>query len=240
MTLSYSRSRTYLAGTCLALLFAASAGCGLISSDVADFDLTLPDKSFSIDTEGWQVDQAQAQALFNTPCGTAPSICDTAAQMACDMNCSGTCTANRCELQLDVGLYREVNLVQEKPELKSINDQPVIKVTIDSVSYQVTANTLNVETPELKLYVAPMSVMDPKSPEAMEIAIIPPIGAGAVVPLTPVMFNAGGRERLISMMSTYKTPFNVIVGSTLTVSGGEPIPEGKLDAIVRIRAHAGL
>ena len=238
MTLSYLRNR--LAGTCLAFLVAASTGCGLISSDVADFDLALPDKNFSIDTEAWQIDQAQAQALFNTPCGTAPSICDTAAQMACDMNCSGACNANRCELQLDVGLYREVNLITEKPELKSINDQPVIKVTIDSVSYQVTANTLNVETPEIKLYVAPMSVMDPKSPEAMEIATIPPVGAGAVVPLTPVMFNAGGRDRLISMMSTYKTPFNVIVGSTLTVSGGQMIPQGKLDAVVRIRAHAGL
>jgi hypothetical protein len=239
MTLSYSRN--CLAGAGLALLLAASTGCGLISSDVADFNLALPDKSFSIDTSGWQINETEARNVLMTPCNTAPSICDTAAQLACDMGCSGTCNAmDRCELQLDVGLYREVNLVEEKPELKSINDQPVITVEIDSVTYQVTANTLNVETPELKLYVAPMSVMDPKSPDAVEIATIPAVGAGAVVPLTPVMFNAGGKEKLISMMSTYKTPFNVIVGSTLTVSEGQPIPQGKLDAFVRIRAHAGL
>src|SRR3712207_6061093 len=134
---------TYL-GTCLAVLAAASAGCGLISSDVADFDLTLPDKSFTIDTAGWQIDQAQAQALLGMSCASAPSVCNTAAQQACDMNCSGTCNASqRCELQLDVSLYKAINLVEEKPELKSINDQPVIKVTVDSVTYTVTSNTLN-------------------------------------------------------------------------------------------------
>jgi hypothetical protein len=239
MTLSYFR--TGLAGILLAFLCAAQASCGLISSDVADFELNLPDKSFSIDTAGWQIDETQAQTLFNTNCSQAPSVCNTAAQMACDMSCSGTCGASdRCELQLDVGLYKPINLVEEKPELKSINDQPIIKVTIDSVNYQVTSNTLNVATPELKLYVAPMSVMDPKSPEAVEIGTIAPVAAGAIVPLTPVLFNATGKEKLVSMMSAYKTPFNVIIGSTLTVSGGQMIPQGKLDAVVRIRAHAGL
>jgi hypothetical protein len=232
---------TYL-GPCLGLLIAAaSAGCGLISSDVADFDLTLPDKSFSIDTSGWQIDQVKAQALLNTSCAAAPTVCNTAAQAACDMNCSGTCNASqRCELQLDVSLYKTIDLVMEKPELKTINDQPVIKVTIDSVNYEVVSNTLNVATPELKMYVAPTSVMDPKSPEAIAIATIPPVDAGATVPSTSVMFTATGKMQLVSTMSTYKTPFNVIVGSTLTVAAGQMIPEGKLDAVVRIRAHAGL
>ena len=227
--------------TCLALLAAASAGCGLISSDVADFDLTLPDKSFSIDTSGWQIDETQAEALLGLNCSAAPSVCNTAAQMACEMNCSGMCNASqRCELQLDVSLYKSINLIDEKPELRSINDQPVIKVTIDSVNYEVTSNTLNVPTPELTMYVAPMSVMDPKSPDAMEIGTIPGVAARATVPSTPVMFNDVGKARLVSMMSTYKTPFNVIVGSSLTVTSGQMIPQGKLDAVVRIRAHAGL
>lgn len=227
--------------TCLALLAAASAGCGLISSDVADFDLTLPDKSFSIDTSGWQIDEAQAEAVLGLNCSAAPSVCNTAAQMACEMNCSGMCNASqRCELQLDVSLYKSINLVDEKPELRSINDQPVIKVTIDSVNYQVSANTLNVATPELKVYVAPISVMDPKSAEAIEIGTIPSVAAGATVDATPIAFNAGGKAKLVEVMSTYKTPFNVLVGSTLTVTEGQMVPEGKLDAVIRIRAHAGL
>jgi hypothetical protein len=228
-------------GTCLGLLLVASTGCGLISSDVADFDLTLPEKSFSIDTSAWQIDEQQAMVVLGTSCAAAPDVCDTAAQLACDMNCSGTCNASQfCELQLDVSLYKGINLVEEKPELKSINDQPVIKVTIDSVTYQVTANTLNVATPELKVFVAPTSVMDPKSPEATEIGTIPAVEAGATGPAAPLLFNDTGKARLVGMMSTYRTPFNVIVGSTLTVTQGQRVPEGKLDAVIRIRAHAGL
>jgi hypothetical protein len=226
----------------LSLLLAASTGCGLISSDVADFDLTLPDKSFSIDTAGWTVDQTEADTLLSMDCSAAPSICNTAAQMACEMGgCSGTCNASqRCELQLDVGLFKSVNLVEEKPELKSINDQPVIKVTIDSVDYEVVSNTLNVATPELKVYVAPISVMDPKSPDASVVGTIPPVEAGTTVPSTSIMFTAEGKAKLVSMMSTYKTPFNVIVGATLTVTEGQMVPQGKLDAVVRIKAHAGI
>ena len=228
-------------GTCLSLLLVASTGCGLISSDVADFDLTLPDKSFSIDTSGWQIDQTQAQTLLGLDCSAAPSVCDAAAQSACMMGCSGTCNASdRCELQLDVGLWKAVNLVDEKPELKSINDQPVIKVTIDSVEYAVVANTLNVATPELQLLVAPATVMDPKSAEAILIGTIPPVEAGSTVAPTSIAFTETGKAQLVGMMSTYKTPFNVIVGSTLTVAEGQMVPEGKLDAVVRIRAHAGL
>jgi hypothetical protein len=231
---------TYLK-TYLCLLLAASTGCGLISSDVADFNLNLPDKSFSIDTSGWQIDQTEAQMFLNRDCSSAPTVCNTAAQAVCDADCSGTCNASkRCELQLDVGLYKAVNLLEEKPELKSINDQPVIKVAIDSVNYVVTQNTLNVATPALKMYVAPTSVMDPKSPDAMEIATIPPIEAGTTVGPTPVMFNETGKAKLVSIMSTFKTPFNVLVGSTLTVTAGQMVPQGKLDAVIQIRAHAGL
>ena len=231
---------TYLA-SCLGILIAASTGCGLISSDVAEFNLNLPDKNFSIDTSGWQINETEAQTLLNTPCGGAPTVCNTAAQAACDMDCSGVCNANqRCELLLDVGIYQPVNLLSEKPELKSINDQPVIKVTIDAVTYDVVANTLNVDTPELKMYVAPMSVMDPKSPEAIEIGTIPPVEAGTTASAQMIQFTPDGKARLVSIMSTFKVPFNVIVGSTLSVTAGQPVPSGKLDAVLHIRAHAGL
>jgi hypothetical protein len=228
--------------TCLGLLFAASAAsCGLIDSNVADFDLTLPDKSFSIDASSWQVDQTQADVLLGTSCGSAPAICGTVAQNVCDTSCSATCNASqKCELQLDVSLYKTIDLVTEKPELKSINDQPVIKVTLDSVNYKIAANTLNVATPELAVKVAPMSVMDPKSAEAELIGTVPAVPAGTTVDSMPIVFTPTGKAKLVSMMSTYKTPFNVIVGSTLTVAQGQRVPQGKLDAVISIRAHAGL
>jgi hypothetical protein len=56
-------------------------------------------------------------------------------------------------------------------------------------------------------------------------------------------YSETGKAELVAIMSTYKTPFNVIIGATppgYTVSSGSPVPQGKLDAVVHIKAHAGL
>ena len=45
-----------------------------------------------------------------------------------------------------------------------------------------------------------------------------------------------GKQNLVDTMGTYKNPFNVIVGATLTLEAGDMVPTGKLDATV---AHQG-
>jgi hypothetical protein len=220
-----------------------ATGCGLISSDVTDFDLTLPDKSFTIDATSWQIDQTMTTAMLNMSCSAAPSVCDTAAQAACTMGCSGVCssTTQTCDLKLAVSLYQPVNLLMEKPDLKTVTDQSVLKVSIDNVTYEVTSNSLNVATPKLLMYIAPMSVMDPNDPMAQEIGEIDPVQAGATTSgPQPIAFTDTGKADLQAIMATFKTPFNVIVGSTLEVTAGDPVPMGKLDAVVHIVAHAGL
>jgi hypothetical protein len=222
------------------VLIAALAGCGVISSDVTDFNLALEPKKFSIDTASWDVDPQLAMGVLGTMC-TASTQCNAAAEMACAMDCSGTCnTMSRCEIKMAVALHTKVDLVAEKPELQQIQDKPVIDVTLDSVEYAVLTNTLNVATPELTVYVAPMSVMEPGSPEAKAIGTIPAVPAGMTQPKTRIVFNAGGEAVLVQRMGTYKTPFNVIVGSHLLVTAGQMIPQGKLEAEVYIRAHAGI
>jgi len=215
--------------------------CGLISSDVTNFDLTLPDKKFSIDTAGWQVDSNAANAYLSLPC-TSSTMCNAAVTQACKMGCSGSCSATHtCDLSLDVSLSQPVDLVMEKPELKTINDEPVIKVTIDSVTYEVTNNTLNVDTPQINLYVAPMSVIKPTDPLAKMIGTIAPVPAHQTTTSPqPIMFTSTGKADLVNIMSTFKTPFNVLVGSSLVVKSGQPVPAGKLDAVVHIKGHAGL
>ncbi len=225
------------------LVVVLGTGCGLISSDVANFDLTLPDKNFTVDTASWEISQADADTYLQTSCAAAPTVCNAAAQQACPMNCAGECnaTTETCDLALEVSLYQPIDLVMEKPELQSINDEPVIKVTVDSVTFEVTGNSLTVDTPAMTLYVAPMSVMDPNDPQARPIGTLAPIPAGTISG-TPqqIMFTATGKADLVATMSTYKTPFNVLVGATLFVRAGQPVPTGKLDAVVRIKAHAGL
>jgi hypothetical protein len=220
----------------------ALSGCGLISSDVTDFDLTLPDKNFSIDTASWGVSDAEAQQFLSTSCASSPSVCSSAAQQACPMDCSGTCNTSTqtCDLSLDVSLHQGVDLKNEAMELSSINDQPVIKVTVDNVTWQVTNNTLNVPTPLMTVYVAPATVMDPNDAQAKAIGTIDPVDAGMATDVKALTFTQTGKADLAATMGSYKTPFNVIVGSALLVHEGEPVPTGKLDAIVHIDAHAGL
>jgi hypothetical protein len=219
------------------------ASCGLISSDVTNFDLTLPDKKFTIDTAGWQVDPVAADLYLMQSC-TSSTMCNSAVQAACKMGCSGTCSqAQTCDLSLDVSLLQPVDLVMEKPELKSINDEPVIKVTIDSVTYEVTGNTLNVDTPEITVYVAPMSAVkvDLADPQIKAIGTIAAVPQGWVTSSPEsIMFTATGKAELVKIMSAFKTPFNVLIGSSLVVESGQPVPSGKLDAVVHIKGHAGL
>ena len=221
---------------------AAAAGCGLISSDVTNFDLTLPDKRFTIDMGGWQVDTSAADDYLMQPCASNPGVCNSAVQTVCLMNCSGACGAdNTCELSLDISGRQPVDLVMERPELKSINDEPVIKVTIDSVTYEITSNTLNIDTPEFTVYVAPTSVLKISDPQAKAIGKIEPVPAGWVTEAPhPFTFTASGRTELVNLMSSFKTPFNVLFGSSLRVTASDPVPMGKLDAVLHIKGHAGL
>jgi hypothetical protein len=230
-------------GLPLSALLALSglAGCGLISSDVTNFDLTLPDKKFTIDTGSWQIDQTAANLYLIQACTTS-STCSSQVQLACKTGCTGSCsTTHTCDLSLDVSLSQPVDLVMEKPELKSINDEPVIKVAIDSVTYEVKTNTLNVDTPEVTIYVAPTSVLKPSDSMAKAIGTIPPVPAGQVTTSPqPIMFTSTGKADLVNIMSTFKTPFNVLAGASILVSAGDPVPMGKLDAVVHIKGHAGL
>jgi hypothetical protein len=225
----------------LAVAYLAT-GCGLIDSDVTNFNLALEPKKFSVDASGWQVNQQAADTFLMTSCASAPTVCMSAASSACPMNCTGECNSstNTCDLGLKVSIYQGIDLVMEKPELKEINDRAIIDVTIDSVTYAVTANTLNVETPEMKVYVAPMSIMDPDDPMAKHIGTVAPVPAGATVANRDMVFTADGKAALVDIMSTYKIPFNVIVGTKIVIGAGDSVPTGKLDAQVEIKAHAGL
>lgn len=222
----------------LAALVVSSTGCGLISSDVGDFDLTLPEKKFTVDTAQWML---TTDSTFPTvPCAGMESVCSAAVMQACgDEACFGSCDGTNCKAVVVVGLWTGVNLLDEKPELQTINDQPLIDVTIDDITYDVTENTLNVDTPEMVLYVAPISAMDPGNPSARPVGTIASVPAGAEVS-GQVNLTPQGRADLREFMNDFRTPFNIIVGTEVEINAGDPVPDGKLTAVVNVSAHAGL
>lgn len=222
----------------------ALSGCGLISSNVASYDLDLPAKSFSVDTSGWQVSQMQADSVLAKSCASTPSVCNTIVSSACPTNnCTGECDTSEhtCNLGLEIAVHQTIDLLSEKPELKSIDSATaVIHVEVDSVTYAVTGNTLDIDTPVLAVYVAPMSVMDPKDAAAVQIGTIASVPAGMIEAATKLEWTDGGQDALTATLASFKNPFNVIVGGQLTLRNGDVVPSGKLDANVHIKATASL
>src|SRR4029079_14634096 len=96
-------------------------GCSLVSSDVTNFDLTLADKTFTVDTSSWQVDDAAAMTFLQTSCASMPTVCSSAATTACAMNCSGSCNATTQTRDLSLGgaPHQSGKLLAGKPERKS-------------------------------------------------------------------------------------------------------------------------
>jgi hypothetical protein len=231
----------YWAGALIPLGVALLCGCGVINSGSTDVALEVGHKHFTIDASSWQVNQAAATSFLAMSCEATPTVCGAAAMQACAANCTGSCdsTTHTCDLGLRIGVYSPVDLQMDAPELTTLSNAAVIKVTIDSVQYAVTPNTLDVDTPPLQVYVAPTSITDPEDPAVQQIGTIRPVAAMTTVGATDMEFTPTGEQALVDIMTTYRTPFNVIVGSTLSVSQDSQVPSGSLEADVTIFAHAG-
>lgn len=217
----------------------ALGGC-LIDPNITRFDLSLPERMFTMDTDQWEL--SSSGAVFpELPCGTEPAACDAEVQALCGSDqCTGMCVDGSCQMVVRVALWRMVDLYEENPELKTINEQPLVDVEIESVHYAVTENTLNIDTPPLTLHMAPSSVMDPADPAAREIGVIPPIAAGRPQGERDVMVSDAHKQALMTFMRDYKTPFNLIVSADITVAAGDPIPMGRITADVGVDASAGI
>ena len=223
-----------------ALLLVLVAGCGLISDDIDDLDLSLPNKTYTVDAMSWQF-QEDPSLLLSRDCSTNPGQCGAIADQVCTMGqCESECNtvAQTCDMIIPVHPFTTINLAQEKEELATINEQALVEVVIDTIEYTVTENTLDVATPTLRLYVAPESVMDPADSLAVEIGVIQPVPAMTTVPLTELAMTPAGHARLVQAMTDFRTPFNVMFATDIVLTNGDTIPTGRITTSMTIDAHA--
>ena len=221
-------------------LAGALTGCGLIDPDITDFDLSLPPKAFEVNTEQWEL---TSDAMFPAvDCSTEPGVCSAGASMLCTgANCFASCGDNgTCEVLVQVDLRQPVDLATEKPELAKIEGQPIVSVTIERIWFDIIENTMNVDAPELAVYVAPSNVLSSGSPQALEVGTIPPILAGETMMDGELELTPEGEQHLKDFMKDYQTPFNVIIGGVELVQAGDPVPMGLFKAVVNASATAGI
>jgi hypothetical protein len=224
---------------CTAVLAATAAGCGLISDDIDDLDLSLPNKTYTVDTMSWQFMEDPA-ILLSRDCSTNPDVCGAIASQVCTMGqCESVCNvAQTCDMIIPVHPFTTINLAMEKEELATINEQALVEVVVDTIEYAITENTLDVATPPLVLYVAPETVMDPEDSLAVEIGTIPTAAPMTTVPMTVMTMTPAGHARLVQAMTDFRTPFNVMVAADIVLTNGDAIPTGRLTTSMTIAAHA--
>jgi hypothetical protein len=229
-------------------LVGAAPGCGLIDPDIADFDLSLPPKEFVVDTEQWGI-QVTESTFPDVDCSGMPGVCSAGATELCvpnpegpgGANCFASCNdSDSCEVLVQVDLWTTVNLAIEKPELAEINNQPIVSVSIEKIWFDVLENTMNIDAPEMNVYVAPSDVMSSGSPQALQVGTIPVIAAGQTLVDGQMNLTPEGEEHLRTFMKDYKTPFNIIVGGVRVVQPGDDVPMGLFRAEVNVTATAGI
>ena len=201
------------------------SGCGLISSNVDDFQLSLPEKEFAVDTTSWGL--PTGTTVPDPGSCSSDDFCAAAAALCSAGDCAGTCsTESKCQLDATVSLWRTVDMATERPELKTIDNQAGVRVTIKTIDFTIDENTLNVATPVLKIYVGPESATT-TDPPAVWVGHIDPLPPKSTT-TADIKFDNGGDAVMSQYFSDYTTPFHIIVAGDLVVKAGDLLPEGRV------------
>ncbi len=214
-----------------ALMSGGLLGCSL---DITRLTFDLPNQTYSFDTAMWgNLPPAAAWATVpNVPCGSDDDCCKLAT--AASFSCGTTplvCASGSCQAQIPESTSSSINLAQQVPTLATFPGHSLLHVSISSITYQVSNNTLNVDVPSIAVYLAPGDVTDPTDSRAMLFGTVPVIKAGT----TPMgaMQKAPNADAVLEMYTkNISTTFNVIASTTVVIAPGTPVPTGQLTVIV--------
>jgi hypothetical protein len=225
-------------GACLAVA-AGLTGCGLIDPDIGDFPLRFPTQSVTVDSSDWEL--TTDDEIPAIECADVPGVCSEAVREYCAAEgiCFGSCDGSYCEAAVAISLWHTIDLEETNhEEFQRIDQQPLISVHVDDVTFSVGENTFNIASPVLGVYVAPRTVMNHGSPQARLIGTIPALPAGTRVEREPLQFSEDGRADFEAFLADYRTPFNIIVGGRLDLAAGDLVPQGRMQAEVHVTATA--
>ena len=226
------RSRGFLLAGGLAVAALTVGGCDLLS-DATSFTVCTDEQQFQVDS---------AQIGLSLPSGTIPAVaCDSSAacnQASAQFSCSGgsyACTINcgsnkTCEVEGTFSHYVDIDL--SKKIQGGLQAAAIDNVMLDSVKYRVTANTMNFDTPAIKLYVGPKTAAKPADTGAVMFATIPSIPQKSE-PRDTLKPTAEGQTALTGFVRNYKVPFRVIGSAQMVFAAGSGLPTGKLATMVQ-------
>jgi hypothetical protein len=117
--------------------------------------------------------------------------------------------------------------------LSSFDNQALIDVTVSRITYDVTANTLNVDLPLLEIYVAAEGATSTADPSASKFGTIPGTPARTTIAGGSVALDSAGQSAFVGFAHEFGTPFVFIAKASVIVPGGTPLPMGAIDIDIR-------
>jgi hypothetical protein len=221
-------------------LLTGMTGCGLLSSDITTTKIALPPQTYSFDTsmfKGLPTGNSQSVPCGDgqviTDCCNPPADCTTTPLVCQPDNSSVNNGANVCTAVIPESISNSINLSGA-----GLSSFPAGNISIDSVAYTVSNNTLNVDLPPVAIYLAPDGVTDPKN-GAMLFGTIPAIPMGTN-PTGAVQKDPGADHAFEVYAGNLSTPFNFIASTTVVIPSGTPIPSGQVTITVTVTLAAHL
>ncbi|HEY4395266.1 MAG TPA: hypothetical protein VGP64_14445 [Polyangia bacterium] len=205
--------------------FVLLGGCGLISSDISKLTFDLPTETYTLDTAQWS--NLPKGTIPPVPCMSATDCCTAATLTGSGIDCSTlTCNASSlCEVDVPESAASPVNLAMQVPALQGFAGHALSSITISSISYMVSNNSLNVDLPPLTIYLAPDNVTDPTDPRAEAFGTIPAIPAGTD-PSGMVVLVPNAAQIFSTFTANVSTPFTIIAAGTVAIPSGSSAPSG--------------
>lgn len=154
----------------------------------------------------------------------------------CRDTCMGGCDPTDCVAKVVMDDHQEIIVSAQNPDLDVASAQ--VGLTIESVTYDVSRNSLNVDLAGLSLHAATSPLTSPRDPDGYLVGTLGAIPAGGSVRNRRVVPHSDGWRDLYP--ATWVTrPFNLIVSNVhhpVTLEGGDPVLQGGLTISVTIRA----
>jgi hypothetical protein len=204
--------RAKFAVSVIGSLLLGAIGCGLISTDIAKFTFRLPQKRYV-----FAAPNVGSIPPGQVTCGAGGAVATCPAPLTCD---AGICTGH-----VPVSVVQKMDFKKDAAELANYSSLADLK--IESITYNVVS-TANIGIPTIDIYMAPLGVVDPASPEAKKFGTVPAIAAGES--RSGDVIKEPDADTLFTTFATdLSMPFNFIAATNVPIPTGSPTPTGMVE-----------
>lgn len=160
-------------------------------------------------------------------------------------------TFHKCVAQAEIRVSETIDLTKQVDSSfpSAAIQYGVEAVDVKRVTYWIGQNQLNVATPQIDFYVAPMSARTENDAGAVPLASVAKVAAMSTAcgdpayvdgdakadgaPVCSAPLPQAGKDALAAFVKDYKTPFQIIAHSVLSAQPGEPVPAGSISFAAR-------